>query len=263
MQLTERPAEYAPFLEQVRVCEQRVLLLDYDGTLAPFRVDRDQAFPYAGVRELLHEIMQEKTRLVLISGRRATDILQLGGIDPRPEIWGSHGLERLKKDGTYEAASVGDEQRLGLMKAAAWVRAEGLERKAEFKPGSIAIHWRGLPARTAEQTRQQIRAGWSALAEDHRLSLLAFDGGMEIRVPAKNKGDAVKTILDETKGNFAAAYLGDDETDEDAFRAIKGKGLSILVREQARPTMADLWLKPPEELIQFLNSWLRACRGEA
>jgi trehalose-phosphatase len=101
------------------------------------------------------------------------------------------------------------------------------------------------------------------LVEDHRLSLLDFDGGMEIRVPAKNKGDAVRTILDETRGTYAAAYLGDDETDEDAFRAIKGKGLSILVREGARPTMADLWLKPPEELIQFLNSWLRACRGEA
>jgi trehalose-6-phosphatase len=51
------------------------------------------------------------------------------------------------------------------------------------------------------------------------------------------------------------AYLGDDLTDEDAFRALKGKGLSVLVRKESRTTEADCWLKPPDELLDFLKKW--------
>jgi trehalose 6-phosphate phosphatase len=58
-----------------------------------------------------------------------------------------------------------------------------------------------------------------------------------------------------------AAYLGDDATDERAFRAISGRGLSVLVRPSWRQTAAELWLRPPEELLDFLNRWLEALRG--
>jgi len=50
--------------------------------------------------------------------------------------------------------------------------------------------------------------------------------------------------------------LGDDRTDEDAFKSIKGRGLGVLVREAFRPTYADVWIKPPEELLAFLARWL-------
>jgi trehalose-6-phosphatase len=101
------------------------------------------------------------------------------------------------------------------------------------------------------------------LASDYRLALLAFDGGLELRAPGKNKGDAVNAILAETGPGVPAAYLGDDQTDEDAFRAIKGKGLAILVRPELRPTLADVWLRPPDELGRFLRDWLLACGAEA
>jgi len=57
-----------------------------------------------------------------------------------------------------------------------------------------------------------------------------------------------------------AAYLGDDTTDEDAFQAINGLGLSILVRPVWRPTAAQLWLKPPGEVLHLLTRWLEACQ---
>jgi len=53
-----------------------------------------------------------------------------------------------------------------------------------------------------------------------------------------------------------AAYLGDDFTDEDAFTAIKGHGIGILVRKEFRPTEADIWIKPPDELLSFLSDWI-------
>jgi len=70
---------------------------------------------------------------------------------------------------------------------------------------------------------------------------------------------AVETVIAE-EGDTAAAYLGDDLTDEDAFYAIKGKGFSVLVRREWRPTIADVWIIPPEELLSFFDRWIEACR---
>jgi len=81
-------------------------------------------------------------------------------------------------------------------------------------------------------------------------------------IPGRDKGDAIRAILTETKPDAAVAYLGDDQTDEDAFRALKGRGLTALVRPQSRPTAADIWLQPPQELIEFFDDWLHAVGGE-
>ncbi len=61
------------------------------------------------------------------------------------------------------------------------------------------------------------------------------------------------TVLSEMDRETAAAYLGDDTTDEDAFKAIHGRGIGVLVRPQFRATAADFWLQPPEELLDFLQ----------
>jgi trehalose-6-phosphatase len=57
------------------------------------------------------------------------------------------------------------------------------------------------------------------------------------------------------------AYLGDDTTDESAFHAIGERGVSILVRPEWRPTSAQLWFKPPEDVVEFLRLWLRCSVG--
>ena len=84
-----------------------------------------------------------------------------------------------------------------------------------------------------------------------------FDGGVELRA-GRNKGDAVRLILQSTAANAPVAYLGDDETDEDAFQALEGRGLGILVRSQLRRSAARVWLRPPGELRRFLAAWLRS-----
>ncbi|HEX2917492.1 MAG TPA: hypothetical protein VHN81_03180, partial [Edaphobacter sp.] len=58
------------FLDRVAIAPSSVLLLDYDGTLAPFRIERDQAYPYAGVIPILESIQQNgRTELIVITGR--------------------------------------------------------------------------------------------------------------------------------------------------------------------------------------------------
>lgn len=82
-----------------------VLFLDYDGTLAPFSRERDRAFPYPGVTDCLNGIIGNgNTKLVLVSGRSVDDLISLIELGKLPEIWGSHGGERLSADGRYQIA---------------------------------------------------------------------------------------------------------------------------------------------------------------
>jgi trehalose-phosphatase len=252
----------APFFEQLRRARTRVLMLDYDGTLAPFTADRTRAFPYREIPQTVSRIVGCKTRVVLISGRAATELVFLSGIHPHPEIWGSHGAERLYPDGSYEVESPQPRQRVGLQNANRCLRAAGLAARMESKPGGIAVHWRGLPAAEQASIEEKVRTLCGSLVREYDLQLLSFDGGLEIRATSKNKGDAVSAILAEVGAEAMAAYLGDDQTDENAFRAIKGHGLGVLVGSEPRPTMADVWLRPPEELGYFLREWLAACGAQ-
>ena len=166
-------------------------------------------------------------------------------------------------NGDYSVVTLPAREESALLTAADVVRKLGYEANLELKPGGVAVHWRGLDPADAGKISNQVNERWRALVEDHDLKLLQFDGGVEIRVSTTDKGYAVKSILKESSPDAAVVYLGDDLTDEDAFHALKDRGLRILVRPQHRPTAADLWLKPPEELGEFLQQWLLTCGGEA
>jgi trehalose 6-phosphate phosphatase len=240
--------------------KNRALLLDYDGTLAPFRVERDKAVPYFGVRKILEKIIATGgCRVVVISGRSVEDLLPLLGLQVTLDIWGSHGRERLYADGAYKILPVGAKTDKALKEVLDWAGASGLEPYCELKPGCIAFHVRGLPPEKAEEILTQVRSVSSSLEQGHSLGLHRFDGGLEFRATGCHKGQAVETIFQESGSDMVAAYLGDDRTDEDAFRAIKGRGIGVLVRSELRTTEADFWIKPPEELLQFLSEWARAC----
>jgi trehalose-phosphatase len=256
----EVQSQLTPFLRTVAKASRTALLLDYDGTLAPFHTRRDQASPYPGVELLLQEIVSTgHTQVVVISGRDASEILPLLNIHPRPEIWGIHGLQRLKTDGSMEMRRMNQRTLDGLSDADRWLAYQSLRSAAEFKAGSIAVHWRGLTERDAEDIRAHVLLGWRPIAQSSGLDILEFDGGVEIRSCEADKGDAVRTFLSETSPDIPMAYLGDDSTDESAFRAMQGHGISILVRPSWRRTAAQFWLKPPDELADFLGLWLRAC----
>jgi trehalose 6-phosphate phosphatase len=238
-----------------------LLLLDYDGTLAPFRVDRYKARPWSGVQELLTRIQhQHITRTVVITGRPAAEIAPLLGVQPPPEVWGLHGAERLHADGYCELVPAPAETQAKLDELHTHLRHDAFGGLFEEKANAAVIHWRGVPAKKASEIERRTRELFEPLVREYGLKLLKFEAGLELRA-GPEKGDAVKALLKEVNGNSPqpASYLGDDLTDEAAFRAIKGHGLGILVRRQLRETAADLWLQPPAELKIFLTRWLAAC----
>ena len=247
------------FFENMAARDSSALLLDYDGTLAPFRVDPATAVPYPGVIQRLHRIRQcKRNRLVFISGRRAGEVNQFLGLE-NVEIWGCHGMERLRTDGSLEEFALDEKTLKAIGNVALRLREEGLGPLIEDKPVANAVHWRGLSTEQAEAVKEKVEIVWAGLPDRDRLRILRFDGGIEICAASMNKGDVVRQIALEVGESCAIAYMGDDVTDEDAFQALKGIGLSILVRESHRETAADIWIHPPGELLDFLDNWIRVC----
>ena len=254
--------DHVSFFNHVSTAKKRLLLLDYDGTVAPFSADRGRAFPYAGVPQLMKTIMTScNTRLIVISGRAAQEIPPLLGFKPTPEIWGTHGVERLHADGRYEEIEVREEALLALAEAEDRLEREGLANCLEIKLAAVAVHWRGLEPSKVLRIRTRAYRVLEPLAAQADLVLGDFEEGVEIRLRSANKGHVLRTLLSELDRNTPVAYLGDDSTDEEAFRVLNGRGLTVLVRPKHRFTAAQMWLKPPDDLIQFLKDWIRFCRG--
>lgn len=247
------------FFAALKRAKQSALLLDYDGTLAPFKAQRDQAVPYAGVRECLNKMLHiSQTRLVIVSGRGIEEILSLLSLERSPEVYGLHGGERRHADGTVQTAKLSESVLAGLAKTDQWADKNELDSNYERKAISRAFHWRGLSDREATAIRALVLEYWSKSCADYGLVLDEFDGGLELKAADVDKGQAVRQVLHELGKGAVAAYLGDDRTDEDAFAALGENNLKVLIRPESRPTKADLWLKPPEELIEFLDRWLQS-----
>lgn len=232
-----------------------LLVLDYDGVLAPFRVERSQAKPYPGVVRLLSRIpRQGACRFVIVSGRPAAEVAGLLGVSPPSEIWGCHGGERLipgqlpamaEMSAPRQSALVLAEQMAGRL-----LPVGALERK----PFSLAVHVRGLDALVGRALLERVSGNWAGIAQSAGFEVHAFDGGLELRPPELNKGLTVRTLRRENPGAVMVC-LGDDLTDEDAFTALDESGIGVLVRDRPRPTAARYRIRPLGDLLVFLRGW--------
>ncbi len=250
--------EAAVWWQHLKPESRSVLLLDYDGTLAPFHLDRFQAKPYPGVEDRLAVLAQlPRVRLALVSGRSARELRDLLRPETRLEIWGSHGWERLDADGAYQLFPMPPAHKAMLQEVENEMSRLGLAETLEVKPSSLAVHWRQFDRTGQEKVRATVESIFHRLGDAGSLHLLPFDGGVELRSSDRTKGNAVSGIQKEEPG-VPMAYLGDDLTDEDAFAAVGERGLSLLVRREVRESCARYWLRPPEDLLDFLDCWIES-----
>jgi trehalose 6-phosphate phosphatase len=253
MKILNKSIHIDPFFKSIS--KGSLLMLDYDGTLAPLVKERMQAFPYPGVKEKLLSLMNKKnTRIVIISGRSLDDLETLLNMPPNLELWGSHGFER-KLDGKKTSVPLDDKLREGLNEGIKVCKDKVDASQCEIKPYAIAIHWREVNSLEKLPVYNQIYQAWEKICSFRNLEIHPFDGGLELRPKGRNKKNVVQELLAEVPQKTAIAYLGDDNTDEEAFEALGNKGLKVLVREQLRPTLADIQLIPPQELLSFLDQW--------
>lgn len=234
-----------------------VLMLDYDGTLAPFQADRHLAYPSPWVLPVLQSWMNAPAvHVAIVSGRPADEVAALLRFDPLPDIWGAHGWEVRRSSGQLDRRKPPALARAGLDLAVKAASDAGFSPQIERKAASVAIHWRGLSSGEIARIRHWTAAAWGEIAHNHELLLHPFDGGLELKAGETNKGTAVSQIISESPPNTFAIYAGDDLTDEDAFAVLPDNALGIQVGSATRPTAAHWRLESSEQLQGLLESWL-------
>lgn len=219
-----------------------LLAFDFDGTLAPIVVVREQAAMRERTRGLLARLSQLYPCAV-ISGRSLADVGgRLAGTGVR-HIVGNHGLEPSPRQADFEHLS---------RRAAAGLR-EALAGNGDFdleeKGGTVSIHYRRAtdPSRAAREAERAVDA--------LDLPLKTIPGKRVLNVVprmAPHKGDALRR-LKIVEGADSALFVGDDVTDEDAF-GLAASGEAVAVRiGRSRPTIAKYCLADQDEVDLLLE----------
>ena len=244
------------FWQRVREADHLFLGLDYDGTLAPFDIDPMAATPVEGVKESIRLLGEsEQTRVAIISGRPLTEVMTLLG-DPRVMVIGSHGHELWPVDGAPVVRQPSPNQAFGLEEVKADLLQRGLVDRLECKVASLAVHTRGLPPELALDIEEVVGTTWAEAARRYDLECRRFNGGVEIRCAGWGKGAALTQLLDVQPDQTLAVYIGDDETDEDAFTVLRGRGVGIKVGDSSWPTAAQGFLPDCHAVADFLQTWI-------
>jgi trehalose-phosphatase len=244
------------FWDDLASANETALLLDYDGTLAPFHVDRMAARPLPGIVDAFSQVADlPHTFLAIISGRPVDELLTL--LEARDiQIAGSHGYERFTPGVGTRSAKLRDGQHDVLAEAERTARRTLPAEHVERKIGSVAVHLRGYSQVEADRFAQRILEQWQLINQPGLSEIRLFNGGIELRATGRHKGIVVQELLDELPSDTFAVYIGDDETDEDAFRVLKRHGIGIRVGEPDFPTAASGRLASCEAVRQFLCSWI-------
>ncbi len=235
------------------------ILLDYDGTLTPLVSHPAEARLSSATREALaHVAASPRLDLVIVSGRALDDVRAMVGIEGLTYV-GNHGLQIEGPGVTFRHPEADAwTQRLGKTRdALAALDIEGAW--TEEKGSSLTYHVRAVAPDRKPEALKRARA----VVRRHGLDARSAHEAVEARPPiAWDKGRAVLQVLRARHGpdwttRVRALYVGDDQTDEDAFRALRGMGRSVCVTQSWRETEADLRLPDPESVTQLLR-WLGA-----
>jgi trehalose-phosphatase len=231
------------------------VFLDYDGTLVPIVTDPDQAILSVETRASV-ERLAARVPVAVVSGRGADDVRARVGLDG---VWyaGSHGFELVWPDGWREER--GREFLPSLERVERTLRATARRfpgTRVERKPFAIAVHDRRSP----DHLVQDIEAAVSADVEGcPELRVLRGKRVLDVQPDVPwNKGEATLRLLDSMVPDASVAvpvYLGDDATDEAAFRAVRTAGVGILVGDGGDLTSAARYgLADPNQVRTFLEA---------
>jgi trehalose 6-phosphate synthase/phosphatase len=239
-----------------------MVFLDFDGTLSPIVEDPTAAEIPAAERAAV-QALAARAPVAVVSGRDLDDVRRRVGL---PGLWyvGGHGTAVARPDGHL----VDDTSGAGLERAAALLDAAEKNlrgRLAGLDPGvtlerkrfSLAVHYRRAP-----HALPRLRAAVEAAAADlPELQLTTGRAIFELRPTGLwDKGTSVRWLLEQSGagGDAFPVYLGDDITDETAFRAIQADGAGVLVAEVSTGTAARYQLRSRRRVAPFLERLAQA-----
>lgn len=230
------------------------LMLDFDGTLSEIAPTPEAARFYPPARRALERLSRlPGVTVALVSGRDVSDLRRKTGLK-RAVYCGNHGLEL---PGFRLPAAVESSKKAFRRSSRAALRL--LREIASRYPGSriqekkfsLTLHYRALPPAAARAMARELDGAARSLARMPGLRTGAGKKVLEIRAKADfHKGAACRLILARRGG--AGFYMGDDVTDEDAFRALRGRAVTVFVGPRGRRTAAAERVPDPRAAAALL-----------
>ena len=240
---------------RIQQAQNLFFFLDYDGTLTPIVSRPELALCPSEVKRHLEQLRDlPGVYLAIISGRSLEDLQEKVGVSGIIYV-GNHGLEIENPAGRHKKILSSTRKR-ELKRI-----TQNLQNSLKEIPGILfeekgpilSVHYRNVPQeffapipQVLEEELEQWRDRWKMAS-----------GKMvwEIRPNVDfHKGKAVKEILKTFLSlGLLPIYLGDDQTDENAFRVLKGQGISVFIGPGRLPSKADFFLRNPDEVREFLS----------
>jgi alpha,alpha-trehalase len=231
------------------------VFLDYDGTLTPIVPRPEDAVLPTAARDAIARLGRVNP-VGVVSGRDLDDVRAMVGLDGIA-LAGSHGFDIVGTDGVRHQEGGAYLPDLDDAERSLEGRVAGIDGvRVERKRFAIAVHHR----RAGPEAGPAVRAAVEEVARDHpRLRVTGGKMIVELRPDIPwDKGRAVRRmreLLGLAGAEVAPVYVGDDETDEDAFREVRADGVGVIVRGEGddRPTLARYSLAGPDEVVTFLE----------
>ncbi len=231
-----------------------VFFLDYDGTLTPIVSRPELAVISKDMQDIIKELSKKYTTAI-VSGRMREDVEKLVGI-PGLVYAGSHGFDI--KGPQVSMVEPQAEKTIPLVSKI----TERLKKELstiegviiEEKKFSMAVHYRLASEKEVSGIKLLVQ---ELIQENKSLRLMEGKKVFEI-LPAIdwNKGKAVRWIMQSINIKWdcsSVVYIGDDTTDEDAFRIVKSRGTGILVSSVSKASAADFLLTSPKEVKKLFE----------
>jgi alpha,alpha-trehalase len=239
--------------ERIDTSARLCVLSDFDGTLVPLEASPGLPRLKGEARRLLESLSRIPRAVVgIVSGRSLEDLLQRIDL---PGIWyvGNHGFEIRNPHGIVRRLYEPEDVRY-----VAAVREE-MEKELQGIPGVLfelkgpilAVHHRAVEAARVPE----VERGFMKVMGSHRSRLMMSTGHavLEARLRGEaNKGRAVTQIRYEQLAGTLVLYFGDDGTDRDAYRELRGVGVSVEVGGE-ESSMADFTLPDPKAVLAILS----------
>lgn len=241
------PAELQRALDTVAGVPRLLITCDFDGTLAPIVNNPADARPLPSAADALVGLSEvPSTDVALISGRALTVLRELSAMPSTVHLVGSHGAEF----DTGFAHSIDEALLAQITKELNTIAAERAGVTVETKPASVALHVRNAGAADGDAALREARKA----AESWDAQLTEGKAVLEFAVISTDKGEAVD-ILRERHDASAVVFLGDDVTDEKAFRRLRDADVGIKVGPGE--TLAGYRIESPEDVALALEYLLR------
>jgi len=240
--------------------EHIFLFLDYDGTLVPFKDTPTQVATPKEIKKVIKQLIKSpKVKVIIATGRQLHDIKKLMNVKGVSFI-ALHGLDIETADGMKFCWKLATQARLLIKVIKKDMQKKLIDEKGAFledKELTIVFHYRLLAKNRIHALRETFKKIVHTRDSHNILEIINGAKIIEARPKGWNKGKGIELFLARFTAvkNILPLYIGDDITDEDAFRFLGKRGITIYVANTSkRKTSARYWVKNPNEVCSFLQS---------